>query len=911
MTAELSYLYVCHDGRRGVYKSTVIQSFSERHHIEIEVPNCFSTSKDLLDDLEGYAGVILQLDTGWAGRLSIRYAKKILSLGLPIYFHWPNEKALEHVDQNHLDSFRRLLWVVSFFRVLRKLLRKVSGKDLVREISSIDENINEKNLVTLHSDRMNALISAATLSEPKNLKDILPVDSVPRVMGQGVYVRLNYWDEICSGGSVGHTAYVAKNLAERSERLLCITGTHYSLLEQLQLDQLVIAPPDKSPIESKILAANSFYRDKLRYVLMALKPAYVYERPVVGNYAVAELCNELSIPYFVEFNGSETSMKSEYGAQPYEYETEFLKAEAVCFKYASAINVISDEVRRQAVRFGGDPERILVNPNGADPNDYGPNEITRERIRGDFGFKDDDVVIGFIGTFGGWHGIDVLQQCLRLVCEKDHKTRFLMIGDGEYHASVVEAVGDAALETRVFFTGRVPQDLGKEYLSACDIFVSPHHKHIGNMKFFGSPTKLFEYMAMGQAIVASDFMQIGEVLAPSVSGELLRDLTDASVDCAKKGRIYEDISGLVGNERGVLVEPGNVEELASSILLLAANKPLRQLLGRNARDALLQHYTWEAHVNRFLNFAAKISGDDTYQKDSYEVADLAAYSVTEEVKHSSHALAGDALVAVSTNDYHKDQVQQQWDNNPCGSHYARVNSEDRKAWFEDTRRFRYEEYAPWKHKTMEFSDYKNKTVLEIGGGLGNDLSQYAANGALTTDFDLSSGHLALAKENFDLQGLDGNFIHGDAEQLDFDDASFDLVYSNGVIHHTPNTHKVVEHIRRILKPGAKAIIMVYAEGSIQFWRDIIWERGLRQQMLWEMSPGKIMSLNVEISENNAEPLVKVYSKRKLKSLFVDFSSIKIMQRQLMPNEVPSMLKWLPASFLQRVIGWNYIVKAKK
>ena len=105
--------------------------------------------------------------------------------------------------------------------------------------------------------------------------------------------------------------------------------------------------------------------------------------------------------------------------------------------------------------------------------------------------------------------------------------------------------------------------------------------------------------------------------------------------------------------------------------------------------------------------------------------------------------------------------------------------------------------------------------------------------------------------------------------------------------------------------------MVYAEGSIQYWRDIIWERGLRQRMLWEVSPGKIMSMNVEITENDAEPLVKVYSKCKLKYLFADFSSITIAQRQLMPHEVPKVLKWLPATFLQRVIGWNYIVKAKK
>ena len=120
-------------------------------------------------------------------------------------------------------------------------------------------------------------------------------------------------------------------------------------------------------------------------------------------------------------------------------------------------------------------------------------------------------------------------------------------------------------------------------------------------------------------------------------------------------------------------------------------------------------------------------------------------------------------------------------------------------------------------------------MLEIGGGIGTDLSQFARNGARVTDVDLSAGHLALAQENFALRGLHGRFVHHDAESLPFDDNSFDVVYSNGVLHHTPNTRSVVAEIHRVLKPGGQAIVMMYAENSLHYWRELVWQHGTRER----------------------------------------------------------------------------------
>ena len=209
---------------------------------------------------------------------------------------------------------------------------------------------------------------------------------------------------------------------------------------------------------------------------------------------------------------------------------------------------------------------------------------------------------------------------------------------------------------------------------------------------------------------------------------------------------------------------------------------------------------------------------------------------------------------------------------------------------------------------MEFAKHSGRDVLEIGGGMGTDLAQFARNGARVTDIDLAAGHLRLAEENFHLRGLSGRFIHHDAESLPFEDRSFDIVYSNGVLHHTPNTTTVVGEIRRVLRPGGRAIIMLYAEESLYYWRKVVWRSGVKEGLLDRVSMGEIMSRQVERSANDARPLVKVYTKRRADRLFKDFAHVEIFQRQLEPQELPDGLKWT-RSFAEERLGWNLIIKA--
>jgi len=266
---------------------------------------------------------------------------------------------------------------------------------------------------------------------------------------------------------------------------------------------------------------------------------------------------------------------------------------------------------------------------------------------------------------------------------------------------------------------------------------------------------------------------------------------------------------------------------------------------------------------------------------------------------------------LETGDAYKDEVQRQWDRDPCGAHYVKEAQPDSLEWFLEVERYRYDIYAPWMREVMEFDRHPGEHILEIGAGIGTDHAQFAKAGGIMYDVDLAAGHLNLAKRNFELRGLQGTFRHGDAENIPFDGNSFDLVYSNGVIHHTPNTTQVVKEIYRVLKPGGGCIIMVYAENSLHYWRILFGQIGLRQHELGTASMGEIMSRHVEISEHGSKPLVKVYTAKRLRQMFSDFENIRIYKRQLIRDELPQRMKWMPVGLAGRLFGWNLIIKARK
>src|SRR5207249_974813 len=140
------------------------------------------------------------------------------------------------------------------------------------------------------------------------------------------------------------------------------------------------------------------------------------------------------------------------------------------------ISVISEPVKSALVSRGVDARKILVNPNGADLDSYQPAPPEEKRqIRGALGFADTDCIVGFTGTFGGWHGVDVLAAAIPRICSASADIKFLIVGDGTHKAALDAEVARHRLDDRVRRVGRVPQAEGARLLKACDIYVSPHN----------------------------------------------------------------------------------------------------------------------------------------------------------------------------------------------------------------------------------------------------------------------------------------------------------------------------------------------------------------------------------------------------------------------------------------------------
>ena len=920
-------LYVDRHGKTGTLDEPRLDATSERHLVALPPPLKLAGDVDSALSNDPGLGVVVEMATGCPSLLQIRLLGRALRQRRRTWVFWPEEGTVECVTWERIGSYRRHWLVINFYRLVAepvmrlvsmprrlsyalrdvpprqmpgKVARRIKRMIVPQAPAAASEGSDAPAPMVRHAHRLGALREARQKAKaiPFPPFSRLP-DAKHPIRGCGVYLRTDFWAPIVSGGSYGHTCYVAKELAAVTESFVCFMANRFPLLDDYGLRQIVMPSPSRNQNEDDIASAVPHFLNILRSAFEELRPAYIYERLCLGNSAGALLSAEFGIPYIVEYNGSEISMRRSFEGAGYVYEAEYLEAEALAFEQATLISVVSAEIRTTLVARGVNPAKILVNPNGVDLEAYAPAPADqREEIRRGLGFDASDRLIGFTGTFGGWHGIDVLSAAIPRICQSAPRAKFLLIGDGHFKRLVDEAVQSNGLQQRVLSAGRVAQVEGARLLKACDIYVSPHSAHMIDSKFFGSPTKVFEYMALGGGIVASDLEQIGQVLSPALTS-----------DEAARG-------AAVSRERSVLCAPGDADEFVQSVVALVEQPDLARALGHNARQAAADYYSWTRHVANLWVFlagdatASDIAPDLRRKSKHHDEPADEAMALAAASKPSGKLIRPQHIVA--TGDAYKDQVQRQWNNDPAGSHYVSEAPAHTREWFLEAERYRYDAYAPWMREVMEFDRHAGEQVLEIGGGMGTDLAQFALHGARVTDVDLSAGHLKLARENFAVRGLHGEFLQQDAESLVFDDNTFDLVYSNGVLHHTPNTKHVVQEILRMLKPGGRAIVMVYAEDSLHYWRNLMWNIGLKEGQLRKYSMGEIMSRTVERSDNAAAtPLVKAYTKAGLRQLFEGFIDLEIVQRQMEAAAVPRVLTYVPRRHLGKLMGWNLIIKARK
>jgi ubiquinone/menaquinone biosynthesis C-methylase UbiE len=298
------------------------------------------------------------------------------------------------------------------------------------------------------------------------------------------------------------------------------------------------------------------------------------------------------------------------------------------------------------------------------------------------------------------------------------------------------------------------------------------------------------------------------------------------------------------------------------------------------------------------------------------------------------------MISTDTNAELKERVRAFWQEHPCGTKFADAPEGSRR-FFELVEEHRYQKewHIP---AAADFQSSSGLRVLEIGCGLGTDGAQFAKAGADYTGVDLTDAAIELARKRFELFGLPGKFRTADAEQLDFPDESFDLVYSHGVLHHTPDVASAVREIHRVLRPGGNAKVMLYHRDSYNYRINIsILRRGGVHLLRWDagvklvhlltkepeeslrqharrlqldstyLSSGEFLSQNTDGAGN---PLARVYSRDEVRSLFKDFSRVELKTFFLNKRWLPLVGPILPQSIESRLAsrwGWHLWVYATK
>lgn len=212
----------------------------------------------------------------------------------------------------------------------------------------------------------------------------------------------------------------------------------------------------------------------------------------------------------------------------------------------------------------------------------------------------------------------------------------------------------------------------------------------------------------------------------------------------------------------------------------------------------------------------------------------------------------------------KDAVRAHWEAQPCGT--RDIAADDRRRFFAEIEQERYA-WEPYIPGFARFERGTGKRVLEIGVGAGSDFINWVRSGAQATGIDLTESGVALTRERLALEGLEADVRRGDAEQLPFADDSFDIVYSWGVLHHSPDTARAVSEVRRVLRPGGIALVMIYHAHS--------WV-GFTLWLLHCVAKGRPWkSVRWAMYHHLESPGTKAYTRAEASRLFDAFSSVHV------------------------------------
>jgi glycosyltransferase involved in cell wall biosynthesis len=292
----------------------------------------------------------------------------------------------------------------------------------------------------------------------------------------------------------------------------------------------------------------------------------VQERNGLYKMGVAMACRRLGLPYILFFD-SDDLLEHDLVNDPIigilrSRAKQIIRYNLQC---ADQIICVSNIAKARLEQIWGIPkEKISIQPNGVDVSKFRPYPDKRAQIRAQYDTNKGPLLV-YVGSFFPWQDIELLLKAFSQITGKYPEARLVLVGDGPQYSAMTKLAKEINIEKSVRFTGFLPHTEIFEIMGSADIAIAPY-KDMKNEYFLGSPMKLFEYMASGLAVIATNLGQITEVIR--------------------------------SGENGLLVEAGNVNVLYNAIDLLIRNPDLRMSLGERARTDAVEYYSWEKYINR-------------------------------------------------------------------------------------------------------------------------------------------------------------------------------------------------------------------------------------------------------------------------------------------------------------------------
>lgn len=379
-----------------------------------------------------------------------------------------------------------------------------------------------------------------------------------------MFWRTEFYGALTEGGTVSLHVGKIRGFQKLGHQVVYVSSGPMVLPEGVNLYQIPYSKIFRNFPEVLAPNYNSRSIKAIKKIIEKEQPNFIYQHHHDFHYGGAKLKKDLDIPFILHVDGIEYWVKKNWGKL---YFSKLLKwAENIQLQNSDAIIVVSDALKRQLVEYGVEGDKIIVAPNGVHPDQFYP-EIGDNGLKKQLGIED-KFVVGYTGTFGHWHGVEVLAEAVKHIVKRIPNAVVLFVGDGNLRPKIEEITKRDNVNDKILITGFVPFKTIPNYLAACDVLLSPCVNNADN-DFFNSPVKLFEYMAMGKPIVASNVGQQGVVINDGING--------------------------------LLHEENQPEELAEKVYQIYQDNDLAVRLGKEARKRAVEKHDWKVNSQMIID----------------------------------------------------------------------------------------------------------------------------------------------------------------------------------------------------------------------------------------------------------------------------------------------------------------------